>query len=178
MLWLHGQSLYHWVVSRRTSGPHTVWLIWSILRVMELIKPARLWTKTTVRNSAASRCEIHTSTIQLTYIQYSTPHLRATLLCIFNGFVGYVWRTHPIIHIPAFINFTAEGPKNRVRESEIYSMKVIQIKGTSYAPSFPLASFPLLSYILSVSRERISKGQCAATVGTAVIDSDSMETAS
>ncbi len=127
---------------------------------------------------AASRCEIHISTIQLTYIEYSTPHLRATLLCIFNGFVGYVWRTHPIIHIPAFINFTAEGPKNRVRESEIYSMKVIQIKGTSYAPSFPLASFPLLSYILSVSRERISKGQCAATVGTAVIDSDSMATAS
>ncbi len=87
-----------------TSGPHTVWLIWSILRVIELIKPARLWTKSTVRNSAASRCEIHTSTIQLTYILYSTPHLRATLLCIFYGFVGNVWRTHPIIHIPAFIN--------------------------------------------------------------------------
>jgi len=57
-------------------------------------------------------------------------------------------------------------------------MKVIEIKGSLYTPSLPLPSFPLLSYILSVSRERISKGQCVATVGIAVTDSDAMATAS
>lgn len=110
--------------SSHVFDTHTVWsipLIWSnppgceqrAQWSIQLLLPVKYWTY--IHNTA----DLH-----ITHIQYNTPHLYwVTPLCIFNRFVGNVWRTHPIIHMPAFTNFTAEGPQKRVRESEIYSMK-------------------------------------------------------
>lgn len=162
---------FWYVVSSHVFDPYTVWsipLIWSnppgceqrAQWSIQLLLAVKYWTY--IHNSA----DLHTA-----HIQHNTPHLYwVTPPSVLTDLLEMLLRTHPIIYMPAFINFTAEGPREWDLFNENYLNKRYFIL---YTPS----TFPLLSYILSVSRERISKGQCVATVGTAVIDSDAMATA-